>query len=269
MKSIQANNSFFLPRTNGSNPRKPELLFPFYPYLVCFNAKVPVTKKLIASSSLCSQQFAPLLKHKRCISVSKCRQGTTVCKFGGQDKPAGDNEGSPWKSIEKAIGNFGKKQSIEDVLRQQIEKQDYYDEGSGQNPPRGGGGSGSGGGDGFGESEDEGLSGILDETVQVILATLGFIFLYVYIINGEELARLAKDYIKYLFGGSKSVRLKRTMYKWSKFFEKLTEKKEYDKFWLEKAIITTPTWYDSPDKYRRVLNSYIEYDDEDESDYDD
>ncbi|PPS14479.1 hypothetical protein GOBAR_AA06130 [Gossypium barbadense] len=214
--------------------------------------KVPVTKKLIASSSLCSQQFAPLLKHKRCISVSKCRQGTTVCKFGGQDKPAGDNEGSPWKSIEKAIGNFGKKQSIEDVLRQQIEKQDYYDEGSGQNPP-----------------QDEGLSGILDETVQVILATLGFIFLYVYIINGEELARLAKDYIKYLFGGSKSVRLKRTMYKWSKFFEKLTEKKEYDKFWLEKAIITTPTWYDSPDKYRRVLNSYIEYDDEDESDYDD
>ncbi|MBA0753628.1 hypothetical protein Gogos_021305, partial [Gossypium gossypioides] len=53
---------------------------------------------------------------------------------------------------------------------------------------------------------------------------------YVYIITGEELARLAKDYIKYLFGGSKSVRLKRTMYKWSQFFEKLTEKKEYDKF---------------------------------------
>nr|KJB82411.1 hypothetical protein B456_013G194600 [Gossypium raimondii] len=206
MKSIQANNTFFLPCINSSNPRKSELLFPSYPYLVCFNAKVLVTKKLIAGSSLRSQQFAPLLKHKRCVS------------------------GSPWKSIEKAIGNFGKKQSIEDVLRQQIEKQDYYDEGSGQNPPRGGGGGSSSGGDGFGESEDEGLSGILDETVQVIVATLGFIFL---------------------------------------FFEKLTEKKEYDKFWLEKAIITTPTWYDSPDKYRRVLNSYIEYDDEDESDYDD
>ncbi|MBA0673435.1 hypothetical protein Goklo_025178 [Gossypium klotzschianum] len=92
MKSIQANNTFFLPRINGSNPRKPELLLPSYPYLVCFNAKVPVTKKLIASSSLCSQQFVPLLKHKRCVSVSKCWQGTTVCKFGGQDKPAGDNK---------------------------------------------------------------------------------------------------------------------------------------------------------------------------------
>ncbi|TYG38214.1 hypothetical protein ES288_D13G203400v1 [Gossypium darwinii] len=213
MKSIQANNTFFLPCIHGSNPRKSELLFPSYPYLVCFNAKVPVTKKLIASSSLWSQQFAPLLKHKRCVSISKCRQGTTVCKFGGQDKPAGDNE--------------------------QIEKQDYYDEGSGQNLPRGGGGGSSGGGDGFGESEDEGLFGILDETVQVILATFGFIFLYVYIITSEELARLAKDYIKYLFEGSKSVRLKRTMYKWSQFFEKLTEKKDYDKFWLEKAIITT------------------------------
>lgn len=63
------------------------------------------------------------------------------------------------------------------MLRQQIEKQEYFDEGSGQNPPRGGGGGGSGGGDEFGESEDEGLSGILDETVQVILATIGFIFL--------------------------------------------------------------------------------------------
>ncbi|TYH35612.1 hypothetical protein ES332_D13G204600v1 [Gossypium tomentosum] len=235
MKSIQANNTFFLPCINGSNPRKSELLFPSYPYLVCFNAKVPVTKKLIASSSLWSQQFAPLLKHKRCVSISKCRPGTTVCKFGGQDKPAGDNEVDSTLRREYRGGSS----QITFCHLVPIEKQDYYDEGSGQNPPRGGGGGSSGGGDGFGESEDEGLFGILDETVQVILATFGFIFLYVYIITSEELARLAKDYIKYLFEGSKSVRLKRTMYKWSQFFEKLTEKKDYDKFWLEKAIITT------------------------------
>ncbi|XWS71458.1 hypothetical protein CRYUN_Cryun03dG0139700 [Craigia yunnanensis] len=195
--------------------------------------------------------------------MSKCRQGTTLCRLGGEDKSAGYNEGSPWKAIEKAIGNFGKQQSIEDVLRQQIEKQDYFDKGGGKNPPRGGGGNGDGGGDGSGGSEDEGLSGILDETLQVILATIGFIFLYVYIITGEELARLAKDYIKFLFGGNRNVRLRRAMYKWRKFFEKLTEK-EYDQYWLEKAIITTPTWYDSPDKYRRVLNSYLESDDDDD-----
>ncbi|XVE79241.1 hypothetical protein DITRI_Ditri14bG0042200 [Diplodiscus trichospermus] len=275
MNSVQANNRV-LPRINGLNSIKPEFL-PSYPYVVCFNnSKLPVNNslKLVASASPSRQQFAPLLKHKRCESLSKCRQGTTLCRLGGEDKSAGNNEGSPWKAIEKAIGNFGKQKSIEDVLRQQIEKQEYYDEGSGKNPPSGGGGyGGGGGGDGSEGSDDEGLSGILDETLQVILATIGFILLYVYIITGEELVRLAKDYIKFLFGGNKSVRLRRAMYKWGKFFEKLTEKKEYDKYWLEKAIITTPTWYDSPDKYRRVLKSYVEPDDEsdndDNDDYDD
>ncbi|GMI84111.1 hypothetical protein like AT2G43630 [Hibiscus trionum] len=273
MNSIQASNRI-LPCISGPDPRKPEFL-PSYPFVVCFNHKVPVTGslKLLATSSSRRQRFAPLLNHNRYASVSKCRRGNTLCRLGGgEDKPAGENEVSPWNAIEKAIGNFGKKQSIEDVLRQQIEKREFAYEGSGKNPPGDGGGSGGGGGsgDGFGGSEDESLSGIFDETLQVVLATIGFIFLYVYIITGEELARLAKDYLKYLFGGSKSVRLKRAMFQWRSFFEKLTEKKEYDKFWLEKAIITTPTWYDGPDKYRRVLSSYIEYeDDDDDNDNDD
>ncbi|CAL2229878.1 unnamed protein product [Prunus armeniaca] len=85
--------------------------------------------------------------------------------------------GSPWKALEKAMGNLKKDQSIEDVLRQQIEKNEFYEERGGGG---GGGGSGRGsGGDGAGgsESEDEGLAGIMDETLQVILATIGFIFL--------------------------------------------------------------------------------------------
>lgn len=81
---------------------------------------------------------------------------------------------------------------------------------------------------------------------------------YVYIISGEEMARLAKDYIKYLFGGSQSARLKRAMYKWGRFYKKLTEKKVVDPLWLEKAIINTPTWFDSPEKYRRLYKSYVE-----------
>jgi hypothetical protein len=75
------------------------------------------------------------------------------------------------------MGSF-KGQSIEDMLRQQIEKQEFYDGGSEKNPPSGGGGGGGGGG-GSGESEDEGLVGIIDETMQVILATIGFIFLVI------------------------------------------------------------------------------------------
>lgn len=85
------------------------------------------------------------------------------------------HQASPWKALEKAMGNLKKEQSVEDVLKQQIQKQEYYDDrGNGGKPPVGGDG---GGGDGFGESEDESLSGMLDEFMQVILATIGFVFL--------------------------------------------------------------------------------------------
>lgn len=88
------------------------------------------------------------------------------------------NQNSPWKSIEKAIGKFKGQNSIEDVLRQQIQKGEYYDSGGG-GPPGGGGNSGGGGGspDGSGDSEDESLAGMWQENLQVFLATLGFIFL--------------------------------------------------------------------------------------------
>lgn len=79
-----------------------------------------------------------------------------------------------WKSFGNAIENLGKKSSVEDVLKQQIEKREYYD---GGNPPGGRGGGSGGGGGGFGGTEEEGSSGVLEETIQVILATLGFIFL--------------------------------------------------------------------------------------------
>lgn len=85
---------------------------------------------------------------------------------------------------------------------------------------------------------------------------------YVYIITGEELARLAKDYIKYLFGGNQSNRLRRAMYKWGRFYKKLMEKKKYDKFWLEKSIINTPTWWDSPEKYRHLFRTLSSNSDE-------
>ncbi|KAH9608592.1 hypothetical protein KSS87_022199, partial [Heliosperma pusillum] len=127
----------------------------------------------------------------------------------------------------KSIENYGKKPSVEDLLRQQIEKQEYYDEGGGDgNPPGGRGGGGRG--DGLGGPEEEGFAGILDETFQVILATLGIIFMYVYIINGAEMTRLAKDYLTFLFGGRKSIRVTQAMYQWERFYKNLTAKKEVD-----------------------------------------
>ncbi|KAL9226473.1 hypothetical protein vseg_002282 [Gypsophila vaccaria] len=165
-----------------------------------------------------------------------------------------------WNSLGKSIENFGKKPSVEELLRQQIEKQEYYDEGGGGGNRlggKGGGGGRGGGGDGLGGSEEEGFSGALDETIQVILATLGFIFMYVYIINGAEMTRLAKDYIAYLVGGRKSIRLARAMEQWERFCKHVTETEEEDKFWLEKAILNTTTWWDSPQKYELILKAIL------------
>ncbi|POO02013.1 nucleusenvelope protein [Trema orientale] len=211
--------------------------------------QVPWTQlKLSSNGAPRGLNYMPLLKSHR---------SSPVC----MSKTGGDNEGSPWKAFENAIGNVTKGNSIEDVLRQQIRKGEYYeDKDGGGKPPSGGGGSG-GGPDGSGGSEDEGLSGILDETVQVVLATIGFIFLYIYIISGEELIKLAKDYFKYIFKGTESVRLKRVMNQWRRFFRKLREKKvPEDPYWLEKEIINTPTWWDSPEKYRRILKAVSESD---------
>lgn len=80
-----------------------------------------------------------------------------------------------------------------------------------------------------------------------------FLFLqYIYIIRGEELFRLAKDYVTYLFNRRKSVRLERAMYAWKRFFKGLTRKKVPKRYTLEKIIRTTPTWYYSPRGYRNV-----------------
>lgn len=190
------------------------------------------------------------------LPALKCRQkNTVVCLLGGKDKS--DDKGAPWQDFSKAMGNLGKGQSIEDVLRQQIQKQEFYDGDGGKSPPRRGGGGGGGGGSG--ESGDEGVSGIIDETVQVVLATIGFIVLYIYIIAGEELTKLGKDFIKYLLGGSKSVRLSNAMDTLESFWKTLSDNKlVYDKYWLEKEILNTTTWFDGPEKYRRMLRSYIE-----------
>ncbi|RVW34267.1 hypothetical protein CK203_092989 [Vitis vinifera] len=57
------------------------------------------------------------------------KQCMPVCLFGGKGQSEGDSEASPWKALEKAMGNFKKESSVEDVLRKQIEKQEYFDDG--------------------------------------------------------------------------------------------------------------------------------------------
>ncbi|KAF7836373.1 uncharacterized protein G2W53_011232 [Senna tora] len=216
---------------------------------------------------LCPTNTSPLFrsllslrgKHSsglQCVPLSKSLQPLHVCFAGGKGNMESNSEDSPWKALEKAMEKFKGPSSIEDVLRQQIQKGEYLDDGgSGAKPPGGGGG---GGGEGPGGPEEESFGDMLDETLQVVLATCGFIFLYIYILTGQELTKLARDYIKYIFGGSQSVRLKRVMSRWGYYYLSMTEKNMVDKYWLEKAILNTPTWWNDPDDYREVITNYLE-----------
>ena len=76
---------------------------------------------------------------------------------------------------------------------------------------------------------------------------------YIYLLDGEEMVRLIKDFIKYLFGGQPSLRLQRVLSNWRLFLNSFSrEEEKLQKDWLEQAIASTPTWWDSPEKYRRI-----------------
>ena len=84
-------------------------------------------------------------------------------------------------------------------------------------------------------------------------------FQYVYIIRGAEMRLLAKDFIKYIFGGKPSIRLSRVLKKWERIFKSSRGKEiMVDRYWLERAIILTPTWWDHPEKYKRILIQSIQ-----------
>ncbi|KAE9588251.1 hypothetical protein Lal_00003140 [Lupinus albus] len=181
----------------------------------------------------------------RCMPILKSRLDLHVCLAGGKGMMENNDENSPWESLENTMQKL-KGQSIEDALREQIQNG-----GNGGKPPgRGGGGGGRGG------SEDGRFPGMSDETLQVILATIGFIFLYICVNDGVELAKLTRDFIKYLSGGGQSIRLQRAMYKWVRLYKNLTQRKEVDNYASEKE----PTRWYKPDHYWDVIRKYMKSD---------
>ncbi|KAL6227832.1 hypothetical protein ACLB2K_001788 [Fragaria x ananassa] len=209
------------------------------PYILPVHATIPLrNSSLTIHNASNQQQCIPILKNQKCRAASMYQHPSPVCLLGGKGKNGSDDE----KALENATGNLKEELSIENVLRKQIEKKEFYKDktsvkrgGGNHGGIRGGGGNGGGGNGGSSGSDGRGFGGIINETLQVILATIGVVFLYVYIISGDEWTRLAKDYVKYLFSGSESARLKRAMYKWRKFYQKLTKKKLNDTFRLEEG----------------------------------
>lgn len=167
--------------------------------------------------------------------VLKSQKPRHVCLAGGKGM-MDNSEDSQRKSLEEAMKS----------LQEKIQKGEYSG-GSGSKPP---GGRGRGGGGGNSDGSEEGMS---DETLQIVFATIGFMFVYIYVINGVELTKLARDFIKYLLGGTQSVRLKRASYKCSRFYKKITGQNEVDEDGLEKA----PLRWNIADFYRDVLRNYM------------
>ncbi|KAM7254935.1 hypothetical protein ACFE04_020176 [Oxalis oulophora] len=158
-------------------------------------------------------RFKPLLAIQ-----SRQLRSSPVCLHGSKGR-SGKNEEFPWESLKKGEGHY-KGKSIEEVLREQMEKKEFHGSGGGKKPPRGGGGGNGGGGSGKNADGSEGK--VFHEVMQIFFATLGFLALYFYLIFGQEVNRLARDYIIYLFKGKKSVRLRRVMNKCRRFLPAAT-----------------------------------------------
>jgi hypothetical protein len=165
-----------------------------------------INKPVLASLMLA----ANVLKYQKKPSVMKYKHRVPVCLFAGGGKSENNAEGSEWKPLEAAASP--EKKSIEEVLREQIEKREYAADpsvGGGGKPPRGrGGGSGRGRGRGWGD-ESEGKD--MNEALQVTLATIGFVLVYLSTIHGEDVLLLARDYIRYFSTGNRTVRLRKFM----------------------------------------------------------
>ncbi|KAL9681481.1 hypothetical protein QQ045_013266 [Rhodiola kirilowii] len=178
-------------------------------------------------------------------SVYKLR--SPVCLFGGKGKP-GDISEPLWGGLRKAMDSFKKGPSVEDMLKKQIQKQEYADDGDGSGRP-------PNSNDGYGGSGEDDFSEKFEEFIQVMLATLAFIFLYIFIIDGQSVIQILKDMVRFLFGARDSVRLQRIMERLGSFL--IVEKEiELPENWLEAAIINTPTWWDGPEKNKFILKHH-------------
>jgi hypothetical protein len=73
----------------------------------------------------------------------------------------------------------------------------------------------------------------------------------------QDLERLIPDFIRYIFGGTQSVRIRRVMENLGLLYRSLKRKKRihYPNY-LEKVILNTPTWWYDPRDFHRAVRNY-------------
>lgn len=209
------------------------------------------TCKLLRQHSLCphSSRSCKLQEqvHPRLLLVAACyKRLGPVYASSGKENPELVNDPFSMESLNKAMAGAKKQQSIPDMLMEQMAKIRVLGSGGNGGNKKRYGGSG-GGSDG---PEDESFKESLYEIVQVLLATVAFTLMYIHIIRGEELYRLARDYTRYLVTGKRTARLKRAMLNWRDFFKGITKKDSTQEDSYERPIASeVPMWWQQPQKF--------------------
>ncbi|KAF8703557.1 hypothetical protein HU200_032371 [Digitaria exilis] len=196
------------------------------------------------SSCKLQQQLYP-----RLVLVSACHKRLgPVYASGGKENPEHLNDPFSMESLNKAMAQAKRPRSLQDVLREQVAK--IRGQGSGGN----GGNKNRYGGRGGGSDgpEDESFKDSLYEMIQILIATIAFILVYIHIIRGEELYRLARDYTRYLVTGKRTARLKRAMLNWREFSESITKKDGAQEDYGS-SVSSDSTWWQQPQQLARRL----------------
>ncbi|CAN6235477.1 unnamed protein product [Urochloa humidicola] len=196
------------------------------------------------SSCKLQQQLYP----RPLVSACYKRLGPVYASSGKENlKPV--NDPFSMESLNKAMAQAKRPRSLQDLLREQMAK--LRGQGSGGN----GGNKNRYGGSGGGSDgpEDESLQDSLYEMIQILIATIAFILVYIHIIRGEELYRLARDYTRYLVTGKRTSRLKRAMLNWREFSERFTKKDSAQEDYYGGSVSPESTWWQQPQQLVRRL----------------
>lgn len=208
---------------------------------------LPHAQYSLQSRSLGFHKLEKKIYPRLVLVAASHKRLTPVCASSGKGNPETDND--PFMDhLKKAMADAKKPRTVQDMLKEQFTKLREQASGGG-----GGNGNSRGGNGGSGGPEDESFKESLDEIVQVILATVAFILVYIHIIRGEELYRLARDYTRYLVTGKRTARLKRSMQQWRSFSERFMQKESSEEERHERPATSEPRWWQQPQRFVHLM----------------